>query len=186
MGRTRPPFRSPGPGPLLPFFRPSHLPSLTSGRPTPLLSTQGTAGAGSGPPYPPENPVDRTTTQAIGSHPRPALSSAPSRNHHAPPHRPGKPRDVPHPGQRVRSHGRRSAGSRGERVPELSDLWHLGPRICQGSVRNLRLRLPRGLFLQGPGSLPLMQRQTHGRDRSPSGGSCHSPRARAPVRPLRA
>ena len=169
MERTRPPFRSPSPGPRLPFLRPNDLPSLTSGRPTPLLSTTGASGAGSGPPYSPEDPVVRTTTQAIGSHPRPALSSAPSRNHHAPPHRPGKPRDVPHPGQRVRSHGRRSAGSCGERVPELSDLWHLGPRICQGSMRFLWVRLPRRFLLQRSGRLPLMQRQTHGRNRGSPG-----------------
>ena len=55
--RRRPPVA--GLGPLPPFLRPNLLPSLTSGRSTPLLSTQGTAGAGSGPPYPPEDPVVR-------------------------------------------------------------------------------------------------------------------------------
>ena len=32
----------------------------------------------------------------------------------------------------------------------------LGPRICTGSMRILRLRLPGGLFLQGPGGLPFL------------------------------
>jgi hypothetical protein len=40
-----------GPGPHCPFLRPNDLPSLTSRRPTPLLSTPGASGAGSGPPY---------------------------------------------------------------------------------------------------------------------------------------
>ncbi len=92
--------RSPGPGPLLPFLRPNPLPSLTSRRPAPLLSTPGVAGAGSGPPYSPEDPVVHTTTQTIGRHPCPALSPAAPRDHHAPPHRRRKSRDLPRPGQR--------------------------------------------------------------------------------------
>ncbi len=39
--------------------------------------------------------------------------------------------------------------------------------------------------MQGPRGLPLVQRQADGRDRGPSGGPRHSPRARPPIRALR-
>jgi len=78
--------------------------------------------------------------------------------------RPAAPRarHLPHPGQRVRSHGRRLTRpcSEGVQRPRFArcppDLWHPGPRLRSGSVCILWLRLPGGLLLQGPGSLPLL------------------------------
>ena len=144
--------------PLPPFPRPNPLPSLTSRPNDPLLSTSGAAGGHTGPHHSTKNPVVHAATQAFARYSCPTLPPPAARDHHAPPYRPGTPGDLPSPGQRFRSHGRRGAGSRGKGVPELSDVRHLGPRLRQGPMRNLRLRLPGGVFLQGTGSLSFMQR----------------------------
>jgi len=86
-------------GPLFPFLRPGPFPSLTSRRTQPFPSTSGATGGHTGSHHPREGPVVQTSTQAVGRHPCPALSSAPARSHHPAPHRPGAPGDLPRPGQ---------------------------------------------------------------------------------------
>ncbi len=45
---------------------------------------------------------------------------------------------------------RQRTGSRGEGVPELSEVRHPGSRVHQGTLPRLRLRLPGGVLMQGP------------------------------------
>jgi hypothetical protein len=148
--------RQEGGKPPPPFNRPNPLPSLTSRPNDSLLSTPGAAGGHTGPRRSTKNPVVHATAQAVAWHPCPALSPASPRDHHAPPHRPGTPGDVPGPCQRVRPHGQRGTGPRREGIPELSDMRDLSPRLRTGPVLKLQPRLPGGLFRLGPGRLPFL------------------------------
>jgi hypothetical protein len=112
-----------------PFFRPNHRPSLTSRRYASLLSTPGATGGHTSPRRSAHDPVVHPTVPAVVRHPTAALSSAPPRDHHPAPHRPGAPGDLPRPGQRGRPHGRRRSGPRGKGVPELSEVRDPGPRF---------------------------------------------------------
>jgi len=148
--------------PPSPFLRPNPPPSLRSRRSASLLSTPGATGARTSQPHSSEGAVVHTTSQATGRPPCPALSATPARGHHASPHRSGARGDLSRPGPRGGSNGGGRARFRREGVQELPEVRDLGPRVRQGSMRILRLRLPRGLLLQGPGSLPLMQCQSEG------------------------
>ena len=77
-----------------------------------------------------------------------------------------------------------------------SNPWHRFTRLSRGRAPLLRLRprglhdvphgIRRGLLLQGPRRLPVVQRQAHGPDGGASRRSCHPTGARAAVGDLRA
>ena len=70
---------------------------------------------------------------------------------------------------RAEPRGQAGGGLRRGRTAGLSPLRHPQFRVCTSTVRFLRSRFSRGLLVQRPGRVPLVQRPTHGPDRRAPG-----------------
>jgi len=137
---------------LPPVSRPTPRPSLMSRRSTPFLSTRRAAGGHPDPFQQEEGPLVGSRSDPAPLPPGPALPASSAREHDPAPHRPGTLRDVPRPGCGRRPHGRWGASPRRERVQELPQVRHPGPRLRQGQVLRLWSRILGRVLLPPPSS----------------------------------
>jgi hypothetical protein len=103
-------------------------------------------------------------------HPHERLRSAPGRRDRSLQRRRGATRDVSHPSPRPRP---ACAAIRRARVPAISEVRDLRPRVPPRALRRVRLRQTRALFLQRPWLLQFLRRKAHGGH----GGAPRRPRA---------